>query len=112
METIKGQCHCGYIKYEAQGPIVKCSYCDCHGCRKATGTLKVPFVTVLREGFKITESEPFEFRAESGEKCDAHGAWHFCPKCGSQVFWKGNQGNELDLFAGSLNDTTLFQVKE
>jgi hypothetical protein len=112
METIKGQCHCGYIKYEAQGPVVKCSYCDCRGCQKATGTFKAPFVTVLREGFRIIGAEPTKFRAESGDRCDAHGTWNFCPKCGTQIFWKGNQGNELDLFAGTLDNMSLFRVEE
>ncbi len=112
MAAIKGQCHCGYIKYEAGGPVIKCSYCDCSGCRRATGTLKAPFVTVSRDGFRIADHKPSEFRAESGEKCDAHGSWSFCPKCGTQLFWKGNQGNELDLFAGTLDDISVFRVNE
>jgi hypothetical protein len=111
-KLISGQCHCGHVKYEAQGPVVKCSYCDCQGCRRATGTLKAPFVTVRRAGFKITAGEATEFRAASGVKCDAHGTWHFCPKCGAHVFWKGNRGSEIDIFAGSLDDAALFQPKD
>ena len=107
-----GQCHCGNIKYKARGPIVRCSYCDCGGCQKATGTLKAPFVTVERQGFVITVGEPASFRAESGAKCDGHGVWNFCPKCGTQVFWKGHEGNELDIFAGTLDDITVFKPKE
>ncbi len=109
MEGIKGQCHCGNITHEALGPVIKCSYCDCSGCRKATGTLKAPFVTVLREGLKVTGPQPSEFRAQSGEQCDAHGVWNFCPTCGTHVFWVGDQGNETDLFAGTLDDAALFQ---
>lgn len=109
MAPMTGQCHCGNVKYKAQGPIVKSSYCDCRGCQRATGTLKAPFVTVLRSGFRITAGEPSRFRADSGEACDAHGEWTFCPECGTQVFWKGDTGNELDLFAGTLDDTTVFQ---
>lgn len=111
-QKITGQCHCGNIKYEAAGPIIKCTYCDCCGCRRATGTLKAPFVTVHRAKFKVTAGHPVEFRATSGAKCDCHGVWHFCPKCGTQVFWKGDKGEELDIFAGTLDDTTLFQPKD
>jgi hypothetical protein len=111
-QRVSGQCHCGHVKYEAQAPIVKCSYCDCPGCRKATGALKAPFVTVRRTRFKIVAGEPTEFRAASGVKCDAHGTWHFCPRCGTHVFWKGNRGNEIDIFAGTLDDISVFQPKE
>ena len=110
--TITGQCHCGDIKYEGQGPIIKSSYCDCPGCRRATGTFKAPFVTVLRQGFKVTAGEPSGFRADSGDRCDAYGEFFFCPRCGTQVFWKAHEGNELDIFAGTLEDTGLFHLAE
>jgi len=111
-KSITGQCHCGHVKYTAQGPVVRRSYCDCRGCQRATGTLKAPFVTVLRSAFTTTAGEPASFRSDSKAKCDCHGVWHFCPKCGTQVFWKGDKGNELDIFAGTLDDTSIFQVKE
>ena len=113
--SISGHCHCGKIKYEAQGPVVKSSYCDCPGCKKATGTLKAPFVTVPSAGFKVIAGEPAQFRATSGvgcDACDAHGVWHFCPGCGSQVFWKNDKGNEVDIFVGTLDDTSIFHPKE
>jgi hypothetical protein len=107
-----GHCHCNFIKYQVQGDIIKCSYCDCKGCQKATATLKAPFVSVLRTAFTLTSGEPSKYDAASGEKCDKFGEWYFCPKCGTQVFWKAHEGNELDLFAGTLDDVKLFQVKE
>ena len=110
--TITGHCHCGQIRYEAQPPIIKCSYCDCAGCQRATGTFKAPFVTVLRSGFKVTAGEPSVFRANGGEACDAHGEWFFCPQCGAQVFWRGYEGDQLDIFAGTLDDTSLFELSE
>lgn len=112
MSMMTGQCHCGRIKYEAKSPIVKCSYCDCRGCQRATGTLKAPFVTVRRDGVKVISGKPSEFRAASGEKCDAHGVWLFCPDCGTQLFWKGDKGDELDIFAGTLDDASVFKPKE
>ena len=111
-KKIVGQCHCGNIKYKAAGPIIKCTYCDCRGCQRATGTLKAPFVTVQRVTFNVTAGQLAEFRAKSGEKCDRHGVWHFCPQCGTQVFWKGDKGEEIDIFAGTLDDTKFFQPKD
>lgn len=110
--TITGQCHCGTVKYEAQDPVVKSSTCDCRACQRATGTLQVPFITVQRSSFRITAGETTEFRGTSEAKCDRHGTWHFCPKCGTQLFWKGNKGKELDVFVGTLDDPSLFQPKK
>ncbi|MBT3286694.1 MAG: GFA family protein [Victivallales bacterium] len=107
-EAFTGRCHCGQLKYEVTGKIIKQSYCDCRGCQRATATLKAPFVTVLRSALKVTGT-PTEFRAKSGVKCDVHGVWVFCAKCGTQVFWKGDKGNQMDIFAGTLDNTKLFQ---
>jgi len=48
--------------------------------------------------------------ARENEKCDAHGRWQFCAKRGSPHFWRPDKGSELDLFAGALNDTSVFQA--
>jgi hypothetical protein len=109
--TITGHCHCGQITYAAREPILKSTYCDCSGCQRATGTLHAPFVTVLRDNFAVTAGQPARFRAQSGERCDAVGDWFFCPSCGTHVYWLGDHSNELDIFAGSLDDKSLFQAE-
>ena len=107
-KTISGRCHCGAIRYVVTGPAVRSSTCDCEGCRRASGALKVPYVTVSNAVFKVTAGVPSVYRAVSGEKCDCRGAWNYCATCGSPLFWKGDQGGTVDLFAGSLDDPTLF----
>lgn len=107
-----GQCHCGGVAYEYHGDIVKSSYCDCRGCQRATGTLKAPFVKVSAESFVLKSGVLSHFRRPSGEMCDAHGEWYFCPTCGTQIYWKPNQGAELDVFAGTLDDASVFRPAE
>jgi hypothetical protein len=109
--TITGHCHCGQIKYAAQEPILKSSTCDCSGCQRATGTFHAPFVTVLRNNFAVTAGQPARFHATAGEGCDAAGAWFFCSQCGTHIYWLADQGRELDIFAGSLDDKSLYQAK-
>jgi hypothetical protein len=104
-----GQCHCGYVKYRVRGPILDHNYCSCRGCQKATGTLKAPFVVVAKASFRTTAGTPSPYRAHSGVKCDVHGTWHFCPKCGTQVFWLGDKSERVDIFAGTLDNTSLFK---
>ena len=109
MAKVTGQCHCGQITYEAEDPNLSVGYCDCRGCQKATGTLRAPFVHVNRAGFRTTKGDPKAFRAASGDKCDAGGVWHFCSDCGTQLFWKGDRGDEIAIFAGTLDDASLLK---
>ena len=111
-EPITGQCHCGHIKYEAQGPVVDSNHCNCRGCQRATGSLRSAILVVPRAGFKIVSGKISSFRAKDGVKCDKHGIWYFCPKCGSQVYWKPDRGQVFDIFAGTLDDLTIFKPKK
>ena len=106
-QTLTGQCHCGAVKYEAKGPVVKSSHCDCRGCQRATGAIQIPFVTVFRSGFILTTGKTTEFRSDIDKDCDGYGTWHFCAACGTQLFWKGDKGDHLDVFAGTLDDTAV-----
>ena len=111
-KPITGQCHCGHIKYEAQGPVVDSNHCNCRGCQRATGSLRSAILVVPRAGFKIVSGKISSFRAKDGVKCDKHGIWYFCPKCGSQVYWKPDRGQVFDIFAGTLDDLTIFKPKK
>ena len=106
---LTGQCHCGYITYGYSGDIVRSSYCDCHGCQRASGTLKVPFITVNMAMFKLITGELSHFHNEEGDRCDKYGTWYFCSRCGTHIYWKSHQGTEFDLFTGTLDDTEFFQ---
>ena len=107
VQTIIGQCHCGTIKYEAQGPILRQGSCSCRACQKATGALTSPNIGVAMENFRITSGTPTVYRSSSGVACDT-GVWHFCNQCGTQLYWIDGAGTELAIFAGTLDDTSLF----
>ncbi len=106
-KIITGQCHCGQITYEAQGPILRKGICRCQSCQRATGALESPNIGVAMEHFAVTTGEPVQFRAKSGTGCEA-GTWNICSKCGSQLYWINAAKSELAIFAGTLDDTNLF----
>ena len=112
MNETTGQCHCGTIQYAALNPRLNVEHCDCVGCQRASGTLRVPFIHVGRADLNIAEGRPTDFRAKSGEKCDAGGVWQFCSDCGTQLFWDGDRGDEIAIFAGTVDDPSLLQSKE
>jgi hypothetical protein len=104
---ITGQCHCGAVKYESTGPIFRQGICSCRACQRATGTLGSPNVGVKPDTFRIVQGIPAQFKAESDEGCES-GLWHFCAQCGAPLFWRAPDDNEIALFVGSLDDTSLF----
>ncbi|MEI7833931.1 MAG: GFA family protein [bacterium] len=107
---MNGQCHCGELKYQATGAVVKCSHCECRGCQLASGTLTVPFITFKRDDFKVVAGELASVRGRTNDGCDKYGVWYFCPKCGTQIFWLGDSGDEVDIFAGTLDDTSEYKI--
>ena len=107
--AITGHCHCGQASYTVNGKVIKSSSCDCKGCQKASGTFRVQFVTVSRAETSIS-GKLAEYKADTTAPCDVHGVWCFCPTCGTHLFWKGNQGEELDIFAGTLDDPSFFTL--
>jgi hypothetical protein len=40
------------------------------------------------------------------------GVWLFCPKCGAPVFWKSNKGDQIAIFAGTLDDLRMYKPKK
>ena len=110
--SLTGRCHCGKVRYEVRGPVVKTSTCDCAGCRRATGTLAAPFVTVKGRQLQVVSGEPKSYRADGGDKCDAHGSWTFCGDCGGPLWWAAKPGKQVDLFAGSLDDPSVFRDRQ
>lgn len=106
---ITGRCHCGNVSYSYDGEIVKTNHCDCRDCQKASGAIKVPFVTVKANSFTFTKTDLKKYNNPKGEKCDRFGEYHFCGNCGTQIYWKGFNADELDVFAGTLDDISIFK---
>ena len=109
---ITGRCHCGYIAYEADGAAARFDDCGCQGCRRASGALKVQYVVLPPAALTITAGTPSDIRVKSKAECDAAGVWQVCPKCGAPVFWKSNKGDQIDIFAGTLDDPRFYKPKK
>ena len=95
MATRKSSCNCGQLSFTYEGPDPqRISLCQCYECQKRTGTvlsaqtrLPAEHVTIVGQSktwtFPTEGAEPAPFRS-----CDSAGAtYHFCPECGSTVYW-------------------------
>jgi len=95
-------CRCGQLRATAEGDPVRVSICHCLACQKRSGSAfsaqaRWEAHCVKCEG----ESRQWVRTADSGQQT----TYHFCPKCGSTVYYGG--GNFPDLVAiplGALED--------
>ena len=101
MNTIKGCCHCGAVKYESSGKILRFINCHCPDCRKASGSTFGSVLVVESGGFKIVAGEKNLVLYQSSPGKDRC----FCKTCGSHVFARMQSRPEIIIIrAGSLDD--------
>tara|TARA_R110002049_G_scaffold98125_6_gene238855 strand:+ start:88 stop:519 length:432 start_codon:yes stop_codon:yes gene_type:complete len=101
----EAQCSCGQLKATVDCEITKTSICHCFECQKRTGSAfgiqtRVERDKVLIEG----ESTTFKRTGDSGGVA----TFHFCPKCGSTVFWElDGMPDSIVIAAGSFSNPKL-----
>ena len=81
MTTWRGSCHCGGVRFEADGAIEWAEICNCSICRrKAYVHWYVP-----RECFRLLTPEGGVATYRFGTCAAAH---HFCRRCGVAPFYE------------------------
>lgn len=90
MNSFRGGCLCGAVRFTASGQPDRVGLCHCLDCRKHHGAL-----------FYAAAIYPQDAVTISGETRDYKGR-HFCPVCGSSVF--ARTGDEVELPLGSLDE--------
>jgi hypothetical protein len=103
-----GGCLCGALRYEARGrPMMGCCYCA--DCRKASGSGFIPFMSFPASAVRF-HGRSTAFVSKSARGGDA--TRNSCPVCGGLVFG-GLRGVDEShtIYAGSLDDPSLFQPK-
>lgn len=95
-----GGCLCGGVRYRVDGPLSDTGACHCSQCRKTTGHY-----------FVAASCSRTALHFEN----DATLAWYessrfarrgFCSRCGSTLFWQGNERDDIDILAGTLDAPT------
>jgi len=92
--TITGECFCGNISYQIDGPLIDGRSCHCSRCRKAFSAQASAYALV----------EPDSFTWRSGESLlssyvNRHGAGlQFCSQCGSTL---------CGVYNGTIHGVTL-----
>ena len=98
---IQGSCHCGAVKYEVHGRLLRFVNCHCPDCRKFTGSAFAAVIVTESKGFTVTSGEAnvAAFDSSPGKhRC-------FCRTCGCHVFARVDARPEIVLIrAGTLDD--------
>ena len=81
---IDGQCHCGFIHYEAEADPEKTLICNCTDCQALSGSAFRTVVPAKEGTFRLLSGEPKVYvkKGESGTPREQS----FCPQCGSPIY--------------------------
>ena len=83
--AITGGCHCGAIRYQIEGDAIAHALCHCSDCRRSAGAPMVAWTMYPVAALKVTKGTP------KIRKSSEHGRRHFCPDCGTGLFYYNDQ---------------------
>jgi hypothetical protein len=80
------QCHCGQLRVTVTGEPNRVYLCHCIACQRRTGSPFHHGARWRKEEVQVQgEHRIYARTADSGFE----NRFHFCPNCGSNVFWEG-----------------------
>jgi hypothetical protein len=83
-----GECHCGSLTVVASGEPERVYLCHCVACQRRTGTAFHFGATYLKERVRLDgPRKVYERGADSGSRI----RFHFCPDCGTNLYWEGDR---------------------
>jgi hypothetical protein len=103
LQTRTAVCHCGDLKVTMQGHPTLVSSCCCTRCQRRTGgffgvtVYYHPDQMLGHEGAVATFHRP-----------DGTTTFHFCPRCGSNLWWvPDHEDDVIGVAGGAFADPTL-----
>ena len=117
MTTRTSSCNCGQLSLAYEGPDpARISVCQCYECQRRTGSVysvqaRLPIEHVTIDGRSSTWTFPVSGKTAEFRSCDSGGAtYHFCPECGSTVYWDIEAAPELlGVAVGNFTDPAFPQ---
>jgi hypothetical protein len=105
MRSRSASCACGQLRVTCRGEPDKVSLCHCLDCQRRTGsTYGIAAFFPRREVTAEGRWSSYARSSDSGFKV----TFHFCPVCGSTVFWEPERMPEaIAVAAGSFADPSF-----
>jgi len=86
MTSRTATCHCGRLQLVCSGEPRKVSMCHCLECQRRTGSAFSIAVFYARDMVRVERGEAASFERPSASGKSVK--FHFCPRCGSNMFWE------------------------
>jgi len=102
--TINGGCYCGQVRYRASGIGTEVTECHCTQCRKQTGHRYA--VVDARAGNVEIEGKEHVTWFQASPIADRG----FCARCGSHLFWRSLENDEMEILAASVDEPTGLEM--
>ena len=100
-----GQCHCGSLRVITAGEPDRVYLCHCQACQRRTGTAFHFGASFPKERVRLDgEREVYERDADSGYRI----RFHFCPNCGTTLYWEGDRNPAVCGVAVGAFDISTF----
>lgn len=100
---IEGECHCGFVTYEAEIDPEHIAICHCTDCQRLTGAAYRVSASTPSKSFRLTGGDPKLYIkiADNGRKR----LQYFCPQCGSPIYTTGTDedAKEVGIRLGTIN---------
>ncbi|MDP6566982.1 MAG: GFA family protein [Alphaproteobacteria bacterium] len=105
MRTRTAACACGQLAVVCLGEPHKVSLCHCLDCQRRTGsTYGVAAFYLRNEATAQGRANTFERSSDGGHAI----TFHFCPDCGSTVYWEPERKPEtIAVAVGSFADPSF-----
>jgi hypothetical protein len=102
MTSRVASCSCGQLRLTCEGEPVRISICHCLECQKRTGSVFAAQARFSRDGVTIEgRATQWTRHGDSG----APATFHFCPVCGSTVWWEAaGAPNSIAVAVGMFAD--------
>ena len=103
---LKGQCHCGRVRYEMPAEVINHVLCHCSDCRRHAGAPMVAWAMVAADKVRIVGSV-------TTYKSSEHGRRLFCGDCGTGLFYLNETmlPGLMDVQTGTLDNPDLLPVQ-
>jgi hypothetical protein len=101
-ERATGGCLCGAVRFIAEGEPYRVGLCHCLDCRKHGGAPFGAFAIYPADRVDLTGDEPGVFASSTD------GRRYFCRTCGSPVFGRDRNSDEIELHLGSFDEVGKF----
>ncbi|TDQ80830.1 hypothetical protein A8950_2698 [Dongia mobilis] len=100
IQTRRGECLCGAVRFETLGQLTAPTACHCGMCRRWHGALGV-YTSASNAAFRLSGGENLGWY-RSGPESERG----FCRICGSSLFWRLVDGDQIDIAMGAINPPT------